>query len=267
MTGTRAARDTGAPQQASPPPVAWPALITPAGAVAVVLVAMSWGYGYHRDELYFLQAGRHLAVGYPDQPLLTPLLARAATELFGASLVGMRLVSAVAAGLVVLLCGLIVREFGGGRGPQALAAGCMAVSSFLLAVGHTLSTSTFDLLAWAALCWLVVRALRDGGHQVRALTRGTRSPSALPPGAEPVVGDLNHPAELRPALRGVDGVFLLPGYADMPGVLAEARRAGVAHVVLLGGKRHLAGQEAGAGRRIVPVDVPQRTRGCGRVRL
>jgi 4-amino-4-deoxy-L-arabinose transferase-like glycosyltransferase len=134
-----------------------------ASAVTVALVAVSPGYGYHRDELYFRTAGRHLDWGYPDQPPITPLLARAASELFGDSLVGLRAASAVAAGLVVLLCGLITRELGGDRAAQALAAGCMAVASYLLAVGHTLSTSTFDLLAWAALSWAVVRALRVGG--------------------------------------------------------------------------------------------------------
>ncbi|MBA2574736.1 MAG: glycosyltransferase family 39 protein [Nocardioidaceae bacterium] len=125
---------------------------------------MSGRYGYHRDELYFLQAGQHLAFGYLDQPPLTPLLARAALELFGDSLVGLRLASALTAGVVVLVTGLIAREFGGGRNSQVLAAGCIAVSAILLAVGHLLSTSTFDFLAWTALSWLVVRALRDSGR-------------------------------------------------------------------------------------------------------
>jgi hypothetical protein len=39
----------------------------------------------------------------------------------------------------------------------------MAVSAVLLATGHLLSTTTFDLLVWAALSLLLVRALRDGG--------------------------------------------------------------------------------------------------------
>ena len=167
MTGSGihvARRDPTAPVGPAQPPVAWVAVGAIAVAVATVLVAVSARYGYHRDELYFLQAGRHLAFGYPDQPPLTPLLARAADTLFADSLVGLRLASALAAGVVVLITGLIAREFGGGRGPQALAAGAMAVSSFLLAVGHLLSTSTFDLLAWTALSWLIVRALRGGGR-------------------------------------------------------------------------------------------------------
>lgn len=73
----------------------------------------------------------------------------------------------------------------------------------------------------------VVRALVRAGQPVRALVR---EPTDLP--AEQVVGDLNRPDSL-PALDGVDGVFLLPGYRDMPGLLARFRQAGVERVVLL----------------------------------
>jgi len=76
--------------------------------------------------------------------------------------------------------------------------------------------------------------LAEAGQPVRALSRGDGQ-AGFPPGVEAVPGDLNDPASLRPALRGVTGAFLLPGYADMPGVLAEARRAGVARVVQLSG--------------------------------
>jgi uncharacterized protein YbjT (DUF2867 family) len=80
----------------------------------------------------------------------------------------------------------------------------------------------------------VVRALTEAGEQVRALTRSER-PSTLPAGVEAVAGDLDSPESLAPALAGVHGVFLLPGYADMDGVLAEIRAAGVERVVLLSG--------------------------------
>jgi hypothetical protein len=40
----------------------------------------------------------------------------------------------------------------------------MAVSGFTLGTSHLMSTTTFDLLAWTVLLWLVIRALRDGGR-------------------------------------------------------------------------------------------------------
>lgn len=79
----------------------------------------------------------------------------------------------------------------------------------------------------------VVQALVRGGHQVRALVRDTSRP--VPEGAEAVTGDLNKPESMGAALDGVSAAFLLPGYQDMPGLLAEVRRAGVERVVLLSG--------------------------------
>ena len=69
-----------------------------------LLVAVSGRYGYHRDELYFLACGQHLAFGYPDQPPLVPMLSRLVP---GDSLVLLRLASALSAGTVVLLGALI----------------------------------------------------------------------------------------------------------------------------------------------------------------
>jgi hypothetical protein len=143
--------------------VAWRPLAAAGAAVTVVLLVFAGRYGYHRDELYFLRAAQEPAFGYVDQPPLTPLLAGAMDALAPGSLVALRLPSALAAGGIVVLTGLIAREFGAGRSAQLLAAACMAVSSILLIVGHLLSTTTPDLLAWTALSWLLVRALRDGG--------------------------------------------------------------------------------------------------------
>jgi 4-amino-4-deoxy-L-arabinose transferase-like glycosyltransferase len=151
-------------RQTGRPPVAWPPLAALAVAETVLLLAFAGRYGYHRDELYFLRAGREAASGYVDQPPLTPLLAHAVDTLFPGSLVALRTPSALAAGLVVLVTGLTAREFGARRAGQALAAASAAVACIVLAAGHLLSTTTLDLLAWTALSWLLVRALRDGGR-------------------------------------------------------------------------------------------------------
>ncbi|MEV4053816.1 NAD(P)H-binding protein [Amycolatopsis sp. NPDC049688] len=79
----------------------------------------------------------------------------------------------------------------------------------------------------------VVSALAAAGAPVRALVR--RPDAVLPGGVEAAVGDLNAPDGLTDALKGVEGVFLLPGYDDMPGMLARAREAGVRRIVLLSG--------------------------------
>jgi uncharacterized protein YbjT (DUF2867 family) len=77
----------------------------------------------------------------------------------------------------------------------------------------------------------LVGALTERGEQVRALVR--QPEDRLPPGVEQVAADLNAPDSMRPALAGVRGLFLLPGYQNMPGTLDEARQAGVEQVVLV----------------------------------
>lgn len=80
----------------------------------------------------------------------------------------------------------------------------------------------------------LVRGLAEIGKPVRALSRSGRT-DGLPPGVQAVAGDLNDPGTVRPALDGVEALFLMPGYGGQRQVLADARTAGVRRVVLLSG--------------------------------
>lgn len=134
-----------------------------AALVGLALLALSGRYGYHRDELYFLEAGRHLAWGYPDQPPLTPLLARLADLVAPDSLVVLRLPSTLSAVAVVILAGLIARDLGARRNGQLVAAVAVGLSGFVLATGHLLSTATTALLGGTVLTFLLQRLLRGCG--------------------------------------------------------------------------------------------------------
>ncbi|MEV0293265.1 NAD(P)H-binding protein [Nocardia sp. NPDC050710] len=78
----------------------------------------------------------------------------------------------------------------------------------------------------------LVAELSESGQRVRALVRDPAR-AALPAGVEAVTGDLNKPESLVDALDGVDGIFLMPGYADMAETLALAKKAGVQRIALL----------------------------------
>jgi 4-amino-4-deoxy-L-arabinose transferase-like glycosyltransferase len=134
-------------------------------ATTALLVAVANRYGWHRDELYFLEAGRHLAWGYVDQPPFTPVLARLADLVAPRNLVVLRLLPAIAVGLAAVVGAMLVRELGGDERRQTLGAGVVAAGGFALGVGHLLSTATFDLLAWLVVLWLVARLLRTGDQR------------------------------------------------------------------------------------------------------
>lgn len=142
------------------PRIAWRPLAFLLVAVGAILTAVSGRYGFHRDELYFVVAGRHLAAGYVDQPPLTPLLARMSTTVFGTTPAGLRVVATLATMASVLVVALIARELGGGRQVQVLAGICAAASAYPAVVGHMVSTGTFDLLGCLVISWLVLRTLR-----------------------------------------------------------------------------------------------------------
>jgi len=146
-------------------PVAWLLVLPVAAAELLLLVATADRYGYHRDELYFRVAARHPAWGYDDQPALTPLLGRFSEWIFGGDPRGLRVLSAVAMALVVVLVALIARELGAGQAGQAVAAFATAASGAAMAVGHLLSTTTFDVLFWVTVVYLVARILGGGDER------------------------------------------------------------------------------------------------------
>lgn len=148
------------------PRLALGALLGLGALIAVVLIGLASGYGYHRDELYFLAAGDHLAWGYADQGPLTPLVTHVMDAISPGSLTVLRVPPALMAGATVLLTGAIARELGANRRAQLIAAGCAAVASVILIVGHLLSTATFDLLAWSLVTWLVARVIRTGEQRL-----------------------------------------------------------------------------------------------------
>lgn len=78
-------------------------------AVHVTLVSE---YGYHGDELYFLDCGRHLAFGYVDHAPLVPWLARL-SEALGGGLFPLRLPAILAGAGTLFLSALLVHEWGG----------------------------------------------------------------------------------------------------------------------------------------------------------
>jgi hypothetical protein len=144
---------------AARPPWAGIALI--AAVAFAVEMAVGARYGYARDELYFLAAGRHLAFGYVDQPPLTPLLARISAAVTGNTLIGFRVLPALALAALVVATAAMSRLLGAGRTGQLLAALAAATCAEYLGAMHELTTTTPDFVFWAITLLLVLRLLES----------------------------------------------------------------------------------------------------------
>jgi Dolichyl-phosphate-mannose-protein mannosyltransferase len=144
------------------PKIAGDRIPRPVWLIAAVFVALELAlsdrYGFQQDELYFLVASHHLAFGYVDQPPLAVLLART-TDIFGVNPTAIRILPALAGGVVVVIAARLAALFGAGRTGRIIAALAMACTPVLLAADHVGNTTPYDLLAWAVVLVCVATAL------------------------------------------------------------------------------------------------------------
>jgi hypothetical protein len=157
LTEATSAQGVPAPHTDRVPVLAWAI----AAAFVALELALSGRYGFMQDELYFIEAGHHLAFGYVDQPPLTPLVDRI-TGVLGVTPTAVRVVPALAGGAVVVLAARFAALFGAGRLGRVLAALLTACTPVLLSSDHLGNTTPLDLLTWpvVGLC-VSVALLRD----------------------------------------------------------------------------------------------------------
>ena len=123
-------------------------------------------YGFHRDELYFMDCAKHLSFGYADLPPLTPFLGRIAIEIFGESLRAIRFFPALAGSLAVFFTGLMVKELSGKRFAQGLAMIAVIISPVYLVSGTQFQTIPFDQLVWIICGYLLIRIINTNEPKI-----------------------------------------------------------------------------------------------------
>src|SRR6266511_3614623 len=139
----------------------WGVIGSMAALRLVVHIRTIRGYGYFRDEFYYVACRRHLDWGYVDHPPFVALVAWIVSDTLGDSLVALRLLPALAGAVVVLLTGLMARRLGGGRFAQALACLAVTVAPVSLSLHHIFSMNAFEQVFWALGAYLVLRILQD----------------------------------------------------------------------------------------------------------
>jgi len=135
------------------------ALLLYGGAAASVIalhLATNGTLGFHTDELYYLDCGRHPALGYVDFPPVVPLLARLETGLLGVSPWALRVLPSLLGGFLVALSGAYVRRLGGSLRLQGIALLAAIAAVYLLGSNWVFQTVTFDQVTWmVALYWFL----------------------------------------------------------------------------------------------------------------
>ena len=120
----------------------------------------SGGYGYFRDEFYYIAASQRLQFGYLEFPPMIALITALTRGLLGESLFALHFFPALAGALIVLLTGLMARELGGGRFAQIFAALAVIIAPAFLATNSLLTMDSFDQLWWVMAAYIVIRILK-----------------------------------------------------------------------------------------------------------
>jgi hypothetical protein len=124
------------------------------------------GYGYFRDEMYYLICGRHLAWGYVDQGPLVAVQARLAETMFGRSLVGLRMFAAIGGGIRVFLTGVLAWCLGGKRASQVLAMIGILVAPQYLGGDSYLSMNSVESVFWMSSLLALILIERGGSRRL-----------------------------------------------------------------------------------------------------
>lgn len=130
-----------------------------AAAKLLLHLATAGRYGIFRDEMYGLACAQHLDWGYIDHPPGGILIAWFARHVFGQSLLGLRLLPALAGAALVIATGKLTSELGGGAYAQALAALAICVAPIYLIFDHWLMMNAFEPLIWLGCLYCVLQVV------------------------------------------------------------------------------------------------------------
>ena len=125
-----------------------------------IVTNLSGGYGYFRDELYYIACSDHLAWGFVDQPPFSIAILWLNRLFFGDSLFALRLIPAIAGSIVVILAGLMTRELGGKKYAQVLASCSVIIAPLTLGTNSYFSMNSFDVLFWTLALYLVILIMK-----------------------------------------------------------------------------------------------------------
>lgn len=137
-----------------------------AAATLTLHLLTNSGYGYFRDELYFIACSRHLDFGYVDMSPLCAWILRVQTTLFGSSLQALRLFPAIAHAIAVVLTGELTRGMGGRAWAVALACTASMAAMVYLALGSFYSMNVFEPLFWTGCAYLLVGIINGGSPRL-----------------------------------------------------------------------------------------------------
>ncbi len=123
------------------------------------------GYGYFRDELYYIACSEHLDIGYVDHPPLSIFILWISRLIFGDSIFALRLLPAICAAALVFITGLITLKLNGGIPALLAALSAVVITPVSLGMHSIFSMNCFDWLLWCLAFYLIILLFSTGDNK------------------------------------------------------------------------------------------------------
>lgn len=122
-------------------------------------------YGFHRDELLHLSVSQHLAFGYMEFPPFIAWIGKLAYLIFGCSVSGVRFFSTLAGLVILVVCCLMAKEFGG-KAKAVFLAGIAVLAFLPFYRNHMLFQPVgFDQMFWTLGFYLLLKYINTQNNK------------------------------------------------------------------------------------------------------
>lgn len=125
----------------------------------LIHLIFSSNYGIFRDELLYIELGKHLDWGYWSNPPSIGFFSWITQHFIGLEVRQVRLIPALLGGGLVMITGLMVRAIGGGIYSQVIAGMAILLSPAYLRVPLLFSPVVFDVVYWSIGTYLLIKYL------------------------------------------------------------------------------------------------------------
>jgi 4-amino-4-deoxy-L-arabinose transferase-like glycosyltransferase len=134
--------------------------------IAILLIVTAWNYGPFADEFYYIECSKNMDFGYVDHPPLVALVALITRTLFGESYIWLRLVTALAGALSVILAVRITKKLGGGSFAQTLTALAVLAGPGFWAIFSFYSMNALDIVIISLATLTLIEILHGGSNRL-----------------------------------------------------------------------------------------------------
>ena len=136
----------------------WPAILVVAGLTFFIHLICINGYGYFRDELYYLACANRFDWGYVDHPPLSVAVLKLFTAILGTDIWAVRIPGILAGTASVVLYGLVAAKLGANRNAQIFTCLFAGFSPANAVVSHLYSMNGIDITLWAGAALLYLHS-------------------------------------------------------------------------------------------------------------